>query len=60
MSKKTITEGYYTSKALFKLSKKYKIEMPISNSIYKILYKKADIQKEINLILSRSLKKEFY
>ena len=59
-NKKTVIEGYYTSKALFNLSKKYKIEMPISKSIYKILYKKANIHNEIELILSRSIKKEFY
>ena len=59
-NKKTITEGYFTTKALFKLSKKYKIEMPILESIYRILYKKANIKKEIQLILGRSIKKEFY
>lgn len=59
-NKKTITEGYYTVKALFKLSKKYKIEMPILTSIYKILYNQANIKKEIKLILGRKIKKEFY
>ena len=59
-SKKTITEGYYTTKALFKISKKYKIEMPILKSIYKILYNQANIKKEIKTILGRRIKKEFY
>ena len=59
-SKKTITEGYYTTKALFKISKKYKIEMPILKSIYKILYNQANIKKEIKTMLGRRIKKEFY
>ena len=57
---KTIAEGYYTTKALFNVSKKYRIEMPILNSIYKILYNKAKIDKEIKFILDRRIKKEFY
>ena len=57
---KTITEGYYTTKALFKISKKYRIEMPILNSIYKILYNSAKIDREIRLILDRRIRKEFY
>ena len=57
---KTITDGYYTTKALLKISKKYRIEMPILNSIYKILYNSAKIDREIRLILDRRIKKEFY
>ena len=59
-NKKTITEGYFTSKALFKLTKKHKIDMPIAKIIYKILYLNADINEEIQSILRRPLKKEFY
>ena len=57
---KTVTEGYYSAKALYKVSKKYNIEMPILSSIYEILYNKAKIDNEIKLILGRSIKKEFY
>ena len=59
-TQKTVTEGYYTSKALFYYSKKHKLEMPILKSIYRILYQKAVIEKEIKLVLNRSIKKEFY
>ena len=57
---KTVTEGYYSAKALYKVSIKYNIEMPILSSIYEILYNKAKIDNEIKLILGRSIKKEFY
>ena len=60
MRKKILTEGYYTTKALYKLSKKYNVEMPIAKSIYKILYEKNNIKNEIKIILNRSLKEEFY
>ena len=60
MRKKILTEAYYTTKALYKLSKKYNVEMPIAKSIYKILYEKNNIKNEIKLILNRSLKEEFY
>tara|TARA_B100001123_G_scaffold443286_2_gene589009 strand:+ start:562 stop:1554 length:993 start_codon:yes stop_codon:yes gene_type:complete len=59
-NKKTVTEGYYTTKALFNISKKYKIQMPILQSIYNILFLSKRIDKEIKLILGRRIKKEFY
>ena len=55
-----MTEGYYTTKALFNISKKYKIQMPILQSIYNILFLSKRIDKEIKLILGRRIKKEFY
>ena len=57
---KTITEGYYSIKPIYEISKKNKIDMPILKSIYKILYKNSNMKKEIELILGRSIKKEFY
>ena len=55
---KTISEGVINSKTIFKLSKKKKIEMPVCESIYKILYKKNKIKEMIKKILSRNIKKE--
>ena len=52
---KTISEGVINSKTIFKLSKKKKIEMPVCESIYKILYKKNKIKEMIKKILSRNI-----
>ena len=56
--KTTISEGIINSKTIFELSKKKKIEMPICESVYKILYKNNKIKETIEIILSRNIKKE--
>ena len=56
--KKTISEGILNSKTIFELSKKKKIEMPVCEAVYKIIYKKKKIKETINKILSRDIKKE--
>ena len=56
--KTTISEGVLNSKTIFKLSKKKKIEMPVCEAVYKILYKRNKIKETIEKILSRDIKKE--
>ena len=56
--KKTISEGIINSKTIFNLSKKKKIEMPVCESVYRILYKNVKIKETIEKILSRDIKKE--
>ena len=56
--KKTISEGVINSKTIFSLSKKKKIEMPVCESVYRILYKNVKIKETIEKILSRNIKKE--
>ena len=53
-----VTEGYYTVKAVYNISKKKKIDMPIMESVYKILYKQHDLKVEISNLLNRPLKDE--
>ena len=57
-SKKTISEGVYTSKAIKKLSTKLKISLPLNDAIYKILYQNKNIDKIISELLNRPIKKE--
>ena len=57
-SKKTVAEGAHTVKAIYKLSKKLKIDLPINNEIYKILYLNKDIDKSISELLNRPLTTE--
>ena len=48
-----ITEGYYTVKAVKNIADDKKIEMPIMNAIYNILYKQHDIKEEIVQLMNR-------
>ena len=57
-SKKTVAEGAHTVKAVYKLSNKLKIDLPINNEIYKILYLNKDIDKSISELLNRPLTTE--
>lgn len=54
-----LAEGYYTVKALLDLEKKYKVELPICNAVYEILYEKKDGRKVLDRLFSRGLKMEF-
>ena len=53
------TEGYFTVKAVYQIAKEKKIDMPIANTVYRILFQKASIHKEIETLLNRPLTKEF-
>jgi Glycerol-3-phosphate dehydrogenase len=51
LSNKTVAEGFYTSKAIYELTKKYKIHSPIIESIYKILYRNSNPNNIIKNLL---------
>lgn len=51
-------EGVPTTKAVMQLSKKIKIEMPITNEVYKILFKNVNPKKAISTLMERSAKPE--
>ena len=53
-----ITEGYYTVKAVKNIADDKKIEMPIMNAIYSILYSQHNIKEVINNLLERPIKDE--
>lgn len=54
-----LAEGVMTSKALYKLSKKYDVDMPITTAIYNILFEEKDFKEELNKLFVRSVKSEF-
>ncbi len=54
-----LAEGYYTVKALLDLEKKYKVELPICNAVYEILYEKKDSKAVLDKLFTRDLKNEF-
>ena len=53
-----ITEGYYTVKAVKNIADDKKIEMPIMNAIYNILYNQYNIKDVIDNLLERPVKDE--
>lgn len=55
---KVVVEGYYTIDAAYRFAKKLGIEMPITEELYKIVYKGKDLQASLNDITSRGLKEE--
>tara|TARA_A100001011_G_scaffold134512_1_gene141877 strand:- start:19170 stop:20174 length:1005 start_codon:yes stop_codon:yes gene_type:complete len=53
-----VSEGIYTSKAVYKLSKKFKIELPICESVYNILFKNLNPLKAVKNLINRDLSNE--
>ena len=60
LNSQNTTEGYFTVKAVKIIADNNKIDMPIMNSVYNILYNKASIADEVNSLLNRSSKSETY
>ena len=54
-SSKTVAEGYYSSKAAYELTKKFKISSPVIESIYKILYKNSSPQNIVKSLSKNDL-----
>jgi len=53
-----IAEGINTAESVYRLSKKYRISMPISQAIYEILFKEKDPNTSIYKLMSRKLIEE--
>lgn len=56
--RKTVAEGYYTSKAVVALAKKLGIAVPISEAVYMITYNNISVEEMEKELMSRSLKSE--
>jgi glycerol-3-phosphate dehydrogenase (NAD(P)+) len=48
-----IAEGYYATKCMYEINKKYKVKMYITDAIYNILYKNKSPSKEIKLLTEK-------
>lgn len=57
-STNSIIEGATTTEAVYNLSKKYKIEMPITNQVYLMLYNNKDPKQALTDLMFRSKKGE--
>ena len=54
-----LAEGYYTAEAVHRITKKMKIEMPICEAVYAILYENAAPEDVLPALFNRAIKKEF-
>lgn len=45
-----IAEGYYATKCIYELNKKYNVRMPITDSVYRILYERMAPRIEMKLL----------
>jgi glycerol-3-phosphate dehydrogenase (NAD(P)+) len=57
---KSVAEGVETAESAFELSRKFNIEMPIVEQVYKVLYEDKDPAFAVKDLMERSLKSEFY
>jgi len=53
-----VAEGIYTAKAARKLARKYGIEMPITEEIYRVLFKGKDPRRAVKEFFGRAPKRE--
>jgi glycerol-3-phosphate dehydrogenase (NAD(P)+) len=56
---KMVAEGVPTVKAVYNLSKKLEVSMPILEGVYKVLYENKLATEMVKELMSRDLKKEF-
>jgi len=50
---KMIAEGYYATKCVWEINKKYNVNMPITEAVYKILYEGKSPAREIYLLTEK-------
>ena len=52
-------EGYYTLKAVYEMGNSFGLDLPITKTIFEIVYNKQPIKESLNKLFERELKKEF-
>ncbi len=55
----SLAEGHYTVAALVKLEKKYGVDIPICNSVYRVIYEGLSANEGIEDLFPRIIKSEF-
>jgi glycerol-3-phosphate dehydrogenase (NAD(P)+) len=53
-----VAEGIRTSKSVYNLSRRLGVEMPISHSVYQVLYEDLSVNEAVRSLMSRDLKDE--
>lgn len=54
----SVAEGVPTTKSVRELSKRYKVEMPITESVYQVLFEDLDVLRALSQLMSREMKAE--
>jgi len=57
---KMAIEGVVTTKAVYKLAMEKEIDMPITNSIYKLLFEEVNPKEEVDKLMERQGKTEYF
>ncbi|MCE5330401.1 NAD(P)-dependent glycerol-3-phosphate dehydrogenase [bacterium] len=55
----TIAEGVTTTKAVYDMSVKLNMELPITRCVYEVLYKNADPLNSVKILMTRKYKSEY-
>lgn len=55
----SVAEGVSTTKAVVELAKRHRVEMPITEGIYSVLYEERDVLEVLSKLMSRDPKAEF-
>jgi glycerol-3-phosphate dehydrogenase (NAD(P)+) len=58
-STRSVAEGVATSLSAFELAKKYGVEMPIVEQVYKVIHKDKNPADAVNMLMNRALRSEF-
>jgi glycerol-3-phosphate dehydrogenase (NAD(P)+) len=59
-SSQQVVEGAFTVKAVMKISEEKKIDMPISEEVYRVIYERKSPLQSMRDLMRRSLKAEFW
>ncbi len=59
-SMKMVAEGVKTAKAAYELSRQLKVEMPITEAVYRVIYEGISPTDAVKLLMTRTLKPEIY
>ncbi len=55
---KNVAEGVPTAKAVYQLSRRYRVAMPITEEVFRVLYKGKDPRSAVTALMCRKLKPE--
>lgn len=54
----TIAEGYFTTRAVWEISRQYQIDLPLCHGIYQVIYENKSLTEILRALMTRPLKVE--